>query len=179
MDNNLISLFNSVRKVLAWHDLLFIEESYMKWAVYYLALIHQGDRDTSVQICERLELSPRYQKIFCRERFQADRCLFWLERHVPVKNSSLYRHLWGFRVELILYMMAATRQERVKKAISHFYTRLRTVEPRMAGKDLHKLGFQPGPIYREILQAVQDARLNGRLKSRQDELEFVKRKYVR
>jgi len=38
MDNDLISLFNSVKKVLSWHDLLFLEESYMKWAVYFLAL---------------------------------------------------------------------------------------------------------------------------------------------
>ena len=40
------------------------------------------------------------------------------------------------------------------------------------------MGLEPGPIYREILQAVLDAKLNGQLKTRDDELNFVKA-YVR
>ena len=40
------------------------------------------------------------------------------------------------------------------------------------------MGIKPGPIYREILQAVLDAKLNGQLKTRNDELNFVK-EYVR
>jgi tRNA nucleotidyltransferase (CCA-adding enzyme) len=40
------------------------------------------------------------------------------------------------------------------------------------------MGLEPGPIYREILEAVLEAKLNGRLKTRTDELSFV-RNYVR
>ncbi len=42
------------------------------------------------------------------------------------------------------------------------------------GKDLKKMGHEPGPVYREILQAVLDAKLNGQIKTRSDELVFVK-----
>lgn len=173
LDSKLIDLLNSVKKVLSWYDLLFLEETYMKWAIYFLALIRHCDPETSNEICNRLELAPRYKVIFCLKRFEADRCLLWLERNLPVANSELYKRLSGFKTELNLYMMAVTKQEKVKKSISHFFTRLRYIDTSITGKDLKKMGLTPGPIYREILQAVLDAKLNGQLKTLHDELAFV------
>jgi tRNA nucleotidyltransferase (CCA-adding enzyme) len=177
-DAQLISVLNSVRKAMAWHDLLFLDESYMKWVVYFLVLIHTCDQQRSEEICSRVELAPRYKKIFCSERFAAERCVLKMTRDLPVTNSTLYRELSGFRTELILYMMAISKQKTVKKAISLYFTRLRRVMVSLKGKDLQQMGVEPGPIYREILQATLDAKLNGKLKTRKDELEFA-RDYAR
>jgi len=166
--------FDTVKKVLSWHDLLFLDESYMKWAVYFLALIRPCDRATSEKICERFELPPRHRGLFCKDRFKAEACLKSLERRPPVKNSSLYRKLAPFRTELILYMMASTRRERVIRDISRYYTRLRQVRPSISGADLQQMGLAPGPIYREILQKVLDGKLNDRFKTREDELAFAR-----
>lgn len=177
LDNDLIYLFNSVKKVLSWHDLLFLEESYMKWAVYFLALIRSGDKKITNEICAHFELTPRYRRIFCVERFEADRCFFWMERNLPVKNSVVYSKLSVFKTELLLYMMAATKKEIVKRSISNYFTRLRYVHPVISGKDLKKIGIAPGPVFREILQAVLEAKLNGKLKTKSDELALV-RSYI-
>ena len=174
LDEQLISVLNSVRKALAWHDLLFLDESYMKWVVYFLVLIHTCDQQRSEEICNRFELAPRYKKIFCSERFAAEKCVLKMTRDLPVTNSTLYRELSGFRTELILYMMAISKQKMVKKAISHYFTRLRRVMVSLKGKDLQQMGVEPGPIYREILQAALDAKLNGKLKTYKDELEFAR-----
>ena len=174
LDEQLISVLNSVRKALAWHDLLFLDESYMKWVVYFLVLIHTCDQQRSEEICSRFELAPRYKKIFCSERFTAEKCVLKMTRDLPVTNSTLYRELSGFRTELILYMMAISKQKMVKKAISLYFTRLRRVMVSLKGKDLQQMGVEPGPIYREILQAALDAKLNGKLKTRKDELEFAR-----
>ncbi len=174
LTKELIALFNSVKKVLSWHDLLFLEEPYIKWAVYFLALTRQCDKNTIDEICMPIELAPRYRNIFCKERFEADRCLAWMERNQPVKNSTLYQRLSVFKIELILYMMAATKQEKVKRSISNYFTRLRHIDTSIKGKDLKKMGHEPGPVYREILQAVLYAKLNGQIKTRSDELVFVK-----
>ena len=175
LDNDLISLFNSVKKVLSWHDLLFLEESYMKWAVYFLALIRSGDKKMTNEICVHFELAPRYRRLFCVERFEVDKCLSWLERHLPVKNSVLYNKLSGFKTELLLYMMAATKKEIVKRSISNYFTRLRYVHTLISGKDLKNMEIEPGPVFREILQALLEAKLNGKLKTKSDELAFVRR----
>jgi len=39
------------------------------------------------------------------------------------------------------------------------------------------MGFRPGPLFREILQAVEEGQLEGRLKRREDALDFVRREY--
>jgi len=170
LDKNLIALLNAVKKVLAWYDLLFLEESYMKWAVYFLALIRTCEAEHTDEICRRFELAPKLRKLFQVERSAAERCLFRLERHPDWTNSQLYRNLAGFPIELVLYMMAATDRDYVKKAISLYITSLRYVKIEIGGADLKAMGLKPGPIYRDILEFVKDAKLNGRLKSKNEEL---------
>ena len=47
----------------------------------------------------------------------------------------------------------------------------------LTGNDLIALGFAPGPLFREILAAVEDAQLEGQLDSYQAALRFVQRKF--
>jgi poly(A) polymerase len=49
--------------------------------------------------------------------------------------------------------------------------------PLVTGDDLIAEGHVPGPKFREILTAVEDAQLEGRLPSREAALEFVRREY--
>ncbi|MGH9524008.1 MAG: CCA tRNA nucleotidyltransferase [Terriglobales bacterium] len=50
--------------------------------------------------------------------------------------------------------------------------------PLLTGHDLIELGHQPGPRFREILAAIEDLQLEGRLKSREEALEFVREQYA-
>ncbi len=173
----LLANFRSVKKVLDWHDLLFLEEPYLRWAVYFMMLLRQFKPDATRAICEKFEMAQRYQSIFCQERYRGDQCRYWLRRNMPLENATIYRELSGFRVEVLLYMMAVTRNEAVQKAISYYFTYLRQVTTSIRGRDLQRIGVQPGPIYREILDATLNAKLNGRIKTRSDELNFA-RSYV-
>ena len=47
----------------------------------------------------------------------------------------------------------------------------------LTGEDLKAMGFRPGPLFREILQSVEEGQLEGRLKRREDALDFVRREY--
>jgi tRNA nucleotidyltransferase (CCA-adding enzyme) len=174
LEKELMKTLNSAKKVLAWHDLLFLEESYKRWVVYFLILIRNCKSQISQKICHRFELTPDDEKILCAERFAADRCVFWLERNLSVPDSVLYRKLAGFKTELILFMMAVTKKQAVKKSISHYFTNLRRTKLSLKGRDLKKMGLKPGPVYRQVLEAVLDARLDGTLKSKKDEIEFAR-----
>ena len=47
--------------------------------------------------------------------------------------------------------------------------------PRLiTGDDLKQLGLVPGPQFRTLLQAVEDAQLEGRLTSREGALDYVR-----
>jgi poly(A) polymerase len=49
--------------------------------------------------------------------------------------------------------------------------------PLISGDDLIALGYRPGPRFGEILQAVEEAQLEGALASREDALAWVRRHY--
>jgi poly(A) polymerase len=49
--------------------------------------------------------------------------------------------------------------------------------PLVTGADLISQGRVPGPRFKEILSAVEDAQLEGRLQSRDAALEFVRREF--
>jgi poly(A) polymerase len=50
--------------------------------------------------------------------------------------------------------------------------------PRLVtGDDLKQLGFVPGPLYKKILEAVEEAQLSGTIRSREEALELVERAY--
>ncbi|MCP3952532.1 MAG: CBS domain-containing protein [Desulfobacterales bacterium] len=174
IDKHLEASFKGVKKVLAWYDLLFMEEPYIKWPVYFMALTRHCDRKTVQEICTRFELPPRLQTLFCRLRFEADRCIYSLERKLPKKNSTIYNRLHGLKIELRLYMMAMTTKEPVKRAISRYCTKLRFVALTTSGKDLMQFGLKPGPVFRQVLDATRDAKLNGKIETNQDEHGFIK-----
>jgi poly(A) polymerase len=52
-------------------------------------------------------------------------------------------------------------------------------KPLITGRDLIEAGYEPGPRFKDILGAVEDAQLEGRLESRAAAMEFVGREFPR
>lgn len=174
LDKERIDFLNAVKSVISWHDLLFTEQPYQRWAVYFMVLIHHCNLATSTEICSKMGLGSRYEHLLCHERQRAQACLTHMELNPPKTASELYRQLFGFKTELILFMMARTRKRAVKKAISDYYNRLRNVHLTIRGEHLIAAGLTPGPSFRQILDRTLDAKLNGELETHQDELNFVR-----
>jgi poly(A) polymerase len=47
----------------------------------------------------------------------------------------------------------------------------------LTGDDLQNLGFRPGPLFSQILQALEDGQLEGQIRTREDAKEYVLSKY--
>jgi tRNA nucleotidyltransferase (CCA-adding enzyme) len=178
-NDEMANLFTSIKKVLVWYDLLFLGDAHEKWVVYFLALFrHINNPENIKEIFMRLELRPRYQRLFSKKRIDADRCLGWITQHMPVKNSHLSGRLSTFKIELILYMMAVTPNKKIKQRISYYLTYLRHVRISLSGNDLKDMDIEPGPIYRQIFDSVLGARLDGEIRTREEEIEFA-RQFIR
>jgi tRNA nucleotidyltransferase (CCA-adding enzyme) len=179
IENDLKRLLDTAKKVTDWHDLLFIDETYERWAVYFMALIRHCDLQTTAEICAHLTIAPRYAKWFGETRISVEKPLMQLERRKRMNHAEVFNLLKAFKTEMVLYMMVCTTSETAKKRISHYHTQLRNVSVTITGKDLLTMGLKPGPVFSETLQAVLEAKLNGRVKTREDELKFVKTRVQR
>jgi poly(A) polymerase len=49
--------------------------------------------------------------------------------------------------------------------------------PLITGRDLIELGYEPGPRFKEILSAVEDAQLEGKLRSREEAVGLVQKEF--
>jgi poly(A) polymerase len=48
----------------------------------------------------------------------------------------------------------------------------------LTGTDLSEMGYIPGPVFSEILRAVEDAQLEGQIKTKEEAEEFVRKKFA-
>ena len=91
-----------------------------------------------------------------------------------LKENLIADPFIGLKTELVLSIMAMSKNETIKRLISHYFTQLRYITPSIKGKDLMALGYSPGPMFREILTAVHNEKLNGKLTTKSEELEFAR-----
>jgi len=161
----------SMQETLAWFNLLFLEEKTDRGILYLMALfsgLKEEDMKTAVK---RLSPPPRARDLILLGISRAKNIL----RQFPVDDPvGIHKMLGHLNLETILFIMALSRDRKKQKAISHYLTELRNVKPVLKGKDLTKMGIQPGPAYSEILKALLEEKLRGHLKSREEEEHFVK-----
>jgi len=91
-----------------------------------------------------------------------------------ISNKDIYWSLKIFNTDAIcfLYTLGDKKQ---REHICYYLERLRNIKPRLTGKDLKILKITEGPIYEKILKQLLNMKLNGKLKSKQQEIAFVKR----
>ncbi|MCK5836318.1 MAG: CBS domain-containing protein [Desulfobacula sp.] len=166
-------LFESVNKTLTWHDLLYLNEEYPRWAVYFMALLNRCSYNVCEGICDRLMVPQKERTLLLEKRYKAENRLNLIETAYPLTRQELYWGLINFNTEFILYMMALAKNIEVRKAISNFYNLHRHVTPIIRGKDLQAIGIKPGKIYTRIFNKILDEKLDNELDTREKEIAFA------
>jgi tRNA nucleotidyltransferase (CCA-adding enzyme) len=174
-------LFIETRRTMDWFDLLYTGEPCRRWVCFFLGMSASLVPAQMNRLCQRLSITDRIRKLLTEQRTAGMNVLRKLERRPPTSRppmpSDLHRWLIPLETEILLFLMALTEQERVRQWISFFMTSLRHEKPLFSGNDLEKMGIAPGPVYKQILDDLLRARLNGRVASFREEMELVQRKY--
>ncbi|MFH0822688.1 MAG: CBS domain-containing protein [Pseudomonadota bacterium] len=172
-------LVTAVTGVLSWWKYLFAADKVEPWLVYFLAITTSLDDIDFARVLERFSVAPWRTKTLLRDRQELKTTLADFSRGALDKPSSVYRALRGFSMEALLFLMARTARERTRQAVSEYIIRLRHVRPMLAGDDLIAMGYVPGPVFQGILGALIDARLDGELKTLEDENRMVLERFQR
>ncbi len=90
-----------------------------------------------------------------------------------IKPSRIYHLLHGYSPQAITSNIIASDSPIACRNIKLYSDKLQHIKPLLNGNDLIKMGIPPGPRIKEILNKLLDARLDGEVKTRQDEEEMV------
>lgn len=166
-----------IEKVHTWYNLLYLESDISTWKLYFLGLTLNIDRDATKNILRRLNLTAKDEREFLNMRELIGETLGKLMQFNPDRSklSSLCFMLEKVPVEGVLFLMARSRKELIRKNISQYLARLRSLELEIDGKDLQRMGVPPGPDYSEILRAVRAATIDGDAETREDQLEIARK----
>ncbi|SNB45682.1 A-adding tRNA nucleotidyltransferase [Geobacter sp. DSM 9736] len=171
-------LFEEARKTMDWFDLLYLDEKSEQWTLFLLVLTDQLNHDQFWGTCTRLSVNERYKVRLFEMRKRGVQVLDMLQkaaaRQRMVRRSELYFSLRELAPEILLYMMAKSSSDQVKKYLSLYMTQLKNISCLTTGDDLKKLGVPEGPLYRELLDMLLAARLNGEASTREDEIRLVR-----
>lgn len=129
-----------------------------KWYIYIALLIVKSD-----YAIDRLNLTASEKKVIKEVREL-------LQTQVPKTKIGIYNlfnNLMGLSVA-VYYMISANPQ------VKEFLTSLKDVNVLISGKDLIELGFTPSPYFNELFELVLKEKLEGRLKTKEEEIGFVK-----
>ena len=152
--------FRGIDQAIAWYKLLFIGHPIEDWQVYFLGLCEELSPDDMESACRRLAMPGRLRERARQARREVVNLLAELTRP-EAASSTVYRVLHPLAHETLLYALAAAPSQQAKKNISLYLTHLKDVKPSIGGDDLISMGVEPGPLYRELLDAARDALLDG------------------
>lgn len=173
-DNEIATLFQNIKDALAWYKLLFLDKRYEPWQVYFPGLIDKLSLQATRDMCQRLGIKEVLLEKVLTSKTEASNTLQRLYRMRVIKPSRLYELFKGIPQETLLVMMAKATKEEAKKGISLYLSHLQDIRLSITGRDLVKFRIKPGPLYGKLLGQTLRAKLDGLVKTREEELEFLK-----
>ncbi|GAB4424371.1 MAG: CBS domain-containing protein [Anaerolineae bacterium] len=137
-------------------------------AVHYLGLMSFSlARDEVEALVERLNLRS-YQRETLQQVYQIKRNAPQIAR--AEKASQLYHLLARTNNDAQLIAWLALDNPAARRQLVRYQSQLKAVTPLIDGHYLKKeLRLSPGPIFKEIMDALRDARLDGRVETIEDE----------
>jgi len=169
----------AIRDVISWYEYLFLDEKIEKWQIYLLGILNDVEHDLAASLVNRLNLEQSVFSGFLDRRRQGIKAAKELTTELlanrQLQNSLLVNVLSSLPVEIILYILADHSQREVKRAISNYITTLQFIRPELSGDDLIAMGLEPGPEFKFILNHLKNAKLNGEIKGRDNEIRLVQK----
>ena len=166
-------LARSIRCVSKWLSYLQIQ-SPQDWLIRLEALIASLELSARLSVASNLQLPKdslqrlqQLENLETQVREQLDNC------DIP---SQIYQLLQPYKSgELVL--LAARSTKHTRRLIWQYLTNFSQVKPLLNGRDLKNLGFKPGPVFKQILDDLLTATLDGEIRDRATAEAYLKSKY--
>ncbi|GAB4273398.1 CBS domain-containing protein [Thermincola ferriacetica] len=143
------------------------------WLIHLALLVHKSGA-TIEEIDTHLRLNKEEQLIL-KNILACWEVIVRLCAVPGAKVSEIARYLNEMPAEGYVFLLLKLGDQRSVNNLVKCLKRMKRNKLLITGDDIKRLGHQPGPLFKEALQAAWEAKLDGLLKSREEELGFVDR----
>jgi tRNA nucleotidyltransferase (CCA-adding enzyme) len=168
-------LFARMYDVLKWYELLYSGKPCDRIQFYILGLVDHIKEEDVLEFCRKTETTEAFSKQLIQNVKDIGETMLKLAISLQMmKKSEIYKQLEFLSLEAKLFIMSKTRSEEIKKSISNYITYKDSYKPLLTGIDLKHMGIKEGPVYKEILDHLKEAKIDLNLKTKDDEAAFIK-----
>ncbi len=174
-NKKMVDLLESAEEVLGWYKISFLDQTLERWIVYLLVLLDGlSGRDTK-EIFNRFCFKKKAQSCLLLVKAKSGKIMKALSRTKNIRPSNAYNILSALPLELLLFLMAKTKDIKIKEIFIQFLTKYANIKTTLTGHDLKELDFKPGPHFKKVLQKILFAKIDGQVSSKNEELKLAKR----
>ena len=169
------ALLASLKSEIAWFNSNYPDRRPIDaWLVYFMGLTDSLTVSETKAACRRVVFrSGEEKRIFVYKKINRN-LVSRLSRR-GIKPSQIFAILEPLSYEIILSLKAKYRAPAIKKHIEDFLEIYNGMRIYSCGHDLHDLGLAPGPHYQGIFTRVLNAKLNGIVKTKDEELCLIRK----
>jgi len=172
---NLKVLFKNIKETYGWYSRSVFRTKHIElWLIYLMALVENLNALDIKLLCEEFVFTKndKVKLISCGKHNKNALKKLSSKSLTPSKVYSVLKNL---SLEEILFLRAKTKNKIVLSNVEAFLAKHDKIKIKLGGEDLKKLGLKPGPVYANILREVLHNKIDGKFKTKEDELKFVKR----
>jgi len=150
-----------------------------KWRVYFLGLFITMKGVAFEKSVKRLHLPIKISNWIRLDRKFFDESKRQLDEEKELKPSQVYDLFTNLSSEAVVLLLATCFSERVCSYVELYFNQYcELAKIKLTGDDLMKMGMQPGPTFNNVFKALRDARVNGQVASRDEEVIFVRSNFL-
>lgn len=142
------------------------------WLIYFMGLVDHLNTNCVKSICEKFMFRKGEDKRILDYKKLSRAFISDLSR-AKIKPSRIYSLLEPLSYEVILLLKAKYKNARLKRNIDDFLKVYNDMRIHISGDDLYNMGLKPGPHYQKIFRKVLEAKLNGVVKTKEEELSLI------
>lgn len=168
------TLFSGIKRAFRWYNKsAFAKRHIDLWLIYFMALLENLSFAETKAICEKFALrrSDSIRLLSCKKNQKKALNALSLKSLLP---SRVYSVLEPLSFEEILFIRAKAKSKLALSKITDFFAKYNRVRIKIGGEDLKKIGVKPGPLYTRLLKRVLYKKIDGEVRTKKEELDYVK-----
>lgn len=144
-----------------------------QWLIYLMLMVSRLEKEKALAALQRFFTSRKVMKSV-EEAFQSHQLAEKFARQEELSPSFIDEHIGNWTQEGIINLLRCIKKEETWQQLVKYLDIKDEIKLESSGRDLKDLGLEPGPHYSLILSDLYKMKLDGEIKTREEELDSLK-----
>ena len=179
-DRKDLETLERLESVFSWAGMITLPREPEIWCVYFLGLFYSLEEEAFLKATDRLQLPTRMKNSLGQDRTTCSESLKRLKSQNEWEPKEIYHTFANLSIEAVIFLIALSSSDRFNQYANIYFTQYQCKsEPSLTGDDLVKMGMEPGPVFRSVFNALREARVMGRVNTREEEVALVEERFLK